>query len=108
MTRQLLPRCPSCGWILADHNADRCRGRSCRVEVARRELLPHTTGGAEVEVMDGGPVIRLGAVLEFAPGVSSGLAEALLEQFKDWGVIDSVPEVHLYNREDGGPVWYIP
>ncbi|MEE8473529.1 MAG: hypothetical protein V3S82_10220 [Dehalococcoidia bacterium] len=68
--------------------------------------------GARLDVLDPvedqGPT-RLGAVLQFKDGISRELAEGVLQQLVDWGLIHhGATPVHEYNPEHGGPAWYIP
>ena len=57
---------------------------------------------------------KVGAVIEFADGVSKEEAEKALKELVDKGLIDvegnveKKVHVHEYEPEWGGPVWYIP
>lgn len=49
---------------------------------------------------------QLGTVLVFRPGVTQKEAEEALKKLRE--VLQYEPNLHSFNPEWGGPVWYIP
>jgi len=63
-------------------------------------MQPNKIGGHRGE-------IRVGAVINFKPGVTAEMAQKVLEGLAMAGYIEST-EANEYDDYFGGPVWYIP